>query len=172
MRLCPVPRGRGVLVDSKKCHGVLRRSGALATLRLLARQSSFPVASRQTSGLPAEVGLIGESETSIRASLLLAKQATRRRFGRWLGMARFGGYWPRVFPDDLLKRRPLTTQPTTSTRAFKTRGLIARAIVSIPLAIPHSRSPPLSGQSAFTIAECAAVFNRSLCAILGKVAGG
>ena len=41
-----------------------------------------------------DLGLNGESETITFVSLLLAKQATRRRFGRWLGMARFAGYWP------------------------------------------------------------------------------
>ena len=41
-------------------------------------------------GCRPRLGLNGESETITFASLLLAKQATRRRFGRWLGLARFG----------------------------------------------------------------------------------
>jgi len=149
VRLCPVPRGRGVLVSQKSATASY---GARAHWRLSACWPAVivPGCKSPNTRLPTEVGLNGESETGIGASLLLAKQATRRRFGRWLGMARFEGYWPQVFPDDLQsgahwrlnRRRPRDRSGTSG-------PLAARVLHPVNDSFP--RSTPLSVQSAFIV---------------------
>ena len=107
------------------CHGVLRRAGALATLRLLTRQSSFPNAGRQTSGLPAKT----RSERRIRNNHLRVTLASGVNTKMFRPVARDGAFRGPLavsFSGRLTKWRPPTTQPATSTRCFRTRGLSRR----------------------------------------------
>ena len=101
------------------------RAGALATLRLLTRQSSFPNAGRQTSGLPAKT----RSERRIRNNHLRVTLASGVNTKMFRPVARDGAFRGPLavsFSGRLTKWRPPTTQPATSTRCFRTRGLSRR----------------------------------------------
>ena len=144
------------------------RGRTLATLRLLTRQSSFPVAGRQTSGLPAKT----RSERRIRNHHLrvtLASETSDTKTFRPVARdGAFRGLLAVSFSGRLTKWRQPTTQPATSTRRERDKRPSRRAIDSIPLTIPFPEAHLCPVSLLFVMPECEAVFNRRLCAILGK----
>ena len=133
----------------------------------MTRQSSFPNAGRQTSGLPAKT----RSERRIRCThrrLALACTSEHEdalaggsgwRVSRAIGREFFRATYQVAPTHD-------STGDVHANSHDKRPEALARVLHPVNDSFP--RSTPLSVQSAFFITECAANFNRSLCAILKK----